>query len=81
MTLTVRLLFSQAIVAKQLHFAFAAPSMKKAVFRDQERGEEDELQRAPRQCRDVGWSRPGSKDVAGIAVNLAAAFDSLLSEA
>jgi hypothetical protein len=54
--------------------------MKTADFRDQEHGKEDELRRAHSQCRDVGWSRPGSKDMASIAVNLAAASDSLLSE-
>ncbi|GJN32727.1 hypothetical protein PR202_gb21250 [Eleusine coracana subsp. coracana] len=69
-------LFLQTIVAKERHFAYATPSAK-SCFRDEQ---DDEQQWAPRQRRVAGRSRFGGKDLEGIAVNLAAAFDSLLSE-
>ncbi|TVU38416.1 hypothetical protein EJB05_11799 [Eragrostis curvula] len=68
------------IVAKELHFAFATPSSK-AGFRDEECSEDDERHWAPKQRRGAGRSRLSGKDMAGVATNLAAAFDSLLSEA
>lgn len=70
-------LFLQTIVAKELHFAFATPSAK-VGFRDEECDDDDERQWAPKQRRVAGHL--GGKDLAGIAVNLAAAFDSLISE-
>lgn len=69
------------IVATEVHFAFATPSAKTG-FRDEECvDDDDELQCAPKQRRVAGRSRPGGRDVAGISKNLAAAFDSLVSEA
>ncbi|GJN11370.1 hypothetical protein PR202_ga29556 [Eleusine coracana subsp. coracana] len=64
------------IVAQEQHFAYATPSAKSS-FRDDQ---DNDHQWAPRQRRVAGRSRFGGKDLEGIAVNLAAAFDSLLSE-
>ncbi|XP_062190654.1 F-box protein SKIP27-like [Phragmites australis] len=66
------------IVARELHFAFATPSAK-AVFRDHGCGEEEDSPGAPKQHR-VAESRLRGKNLASIAVNLSAAFESLLSE-
>nr|UDP26502.1 F-box protein [Cynodon dactylon] len=66
------------IVAKELHFSFATPSAK-VGFRYEECSDDDERQWAPYKQRKVA-GHLGGKDLAGIAVNLAAAFDSLMTE-
>lgn len=66
------------VVARELHFAFATPSSK-AAFRGDEGGEEEEGPGAPKQHR-VARSRLRGKNLASIAVNLSASFNSLLSE-
>lgn len=63
------------VVARELHFAFATPSSK-AAFRGEE---EEEGPGAPKQHR-VARSRVRGKNLASIAVNLSASFNSLLSE-
>ncbi|KAL5197969.1 hypothetical protein ABZP36_001481 [Zizania latifolia] len=66
-------------VARELHFAFATPSSK-TVFRvDGGSEEEGGGPGAPKQHR-VARSRIQGKNLASIAVNLSASFDSLLSE-
>ncbi|KAL6856069.1 hypothetical protein ACP4OV_018871 [Aristida adscensionis] len=68
------------VVARELHFAFATPSAK-AGFRDEDGGEEEDGgPGAPRQRR-VARSRLRGKELASVALNLEASFDSLLSEA
>ncbi|KAL6657796.1 hypothetical protein ACP70R_005576 [Stipagrostis hirtigluma subsp. patula] len=67
------------VVARELHFKFATPSAK-AAFRGEEGDELEDGPGAPEQHR-VARSRLRGKNMASVAVNLAASFDSLLSEA
>ncbi|KAF8669260.1 hypothetical protein HU200_051594 [Digitaria exilis] len=64
-------------VARELHFKFATP-LSKAGFRGDEDGEDEDGPGAPRQHR-VARSRLRGKNLEGIAVNLSASFESLLS--
>jgi len=68
----------QTTVARELHFKFSTPSAK-SVFRDEETGGGDDGPGAPKQRR-VARSRLRGKNLEGIAVNLSASFESLLSE-
>ncbi|KQK15768.1 F-box protein SKIP27 [Brachypodium distachyon] len=74
--LVSKLVSEATVVAKELHFAFATPS--KAAVRGEEE-EEDEGPGAPKQHR-VARSRHRGKNLASLAVNLSASFDSLMSE-
>ncbi|XP_066400204.1 F-box protein At1g61340-like [Miscanthus floridulus] len=66
------------IVARELHFKFSTPSAK-SVFRDEETGDDEDGPGAPKQRR-VARSRLRGKTLEGIAVNLSASFESLISE-
>jgi hypothetical protein len=69
----------QTTVARELHFKFSTPSAK-SVFRDEETGGDDEDGPGAPKQRRVARSRLRGKNLEGIAVNLSASFESLLSE-
>jgi len=70
----------QTTVARELHFKFSTPSAK-SVFRDEETGDDEDGPGAPKQRRVANArSRLRGKTLEGIAVNLSASFESLISE-